>query len=60
MPSVLAIVSKAVFDKDAKGGGKIAGVGDVVPFEKYAQATQALASPSSAMIALQSSSLPNC
>ena len=31
MPSVLAIVSKAVFEKDAKGSK----VGDVVPFEKY-------------------------
>lgn len=43
MPSVLAIVSKAVFDKDAKGGGKIAGVGDVVPFEKYVSKNKALA-----------------
>ncbi|MFO0734856.1 MAG: hypothetical protein U0270_03215 [Labilithrix sp.] len=31
MPSVLAIVSKAVFEKDAKGSK----VGDVVPFERY-------------------------
>jgi hypothetical protein len=35
MPSVLAIVSKAVFERDAKSDGKMAGVGDLVPFDRY-------------------------
>jgi hypothetical protein len=42
MPSVLAIVSKAVFEKEAKIGGKLAGVGTVVPFDKYATKNKAL------------------
>jgi hypothetical protein len=43
MPSVIAIVSKAIFDRDAKIDGKIAGVGTVVPFERYASKNKGLA-----------------
>jgi hypothetical protein len=43
MPSVLAIVSKAVFEKDAKTGGRLAGPGDVVPFERYVSKNNGLA-----------------
>jgi hypothetical protein len=43
MPSVLAIVSKAIFERDAKLGGRIAGVGDVVPLERYTSKNKALA-----------------
>lgn len=42
MPSVLAIVSKAVFDKDAKIGGRAAGAGDVVPFDRYVSTNKGL------------------
>lgn len=38
MPSVLAIISKAVFEKDAKGSK----VGDVVPFERYVSKNKGL------------------
>jgi len=42
MASVLAIVSKAIFERDAKIGGKVADVGTVVPFERYASKNKAL------------------
>jgi hypothetical protein len=43
MPSVLAIVSKAVFERDAKIGGKLAGVGEVVPMDRYVSKNKGLA-----------------
>jgi hypothetical protein len=43
MPSVLAIVSKAVFERDAKIGGKLAGVGEVVPFDRYVSKNKGIA-----------------
>ncbi len=42
MPSVLAIVSKAIFERDARIGGKIAGVGDVVPMDRYVSKNKGL------------------
>ncbi len=35
MPDILAIVSKAVFEKDARAGGKIIGVGQTWPVDRY-------------------------
>lgn len=43
MPSVLAIVSKAVFERDAKTGGKLAGIGDVVPLDRYVSKNKGIA-----------------
>lgn len=43
MPSVLAIVSKAIFERDAKLGGRLAGVGDVVPLDRYVSKNKGLA-----------------
>jgi len=43
MPSVLAIVSKAIFERDARVGGKVAGVGDVVPMDRYVSKNKGLA-----------------
>ncbi len=43
MPSVLAIISKAVYEKDAKIGGRVAGVGDVVPLARYVSKNKGLA-----------------
>ncbi len=42
MPSVLAIVSKAIFERDARSSGRIAGEGDVVPFERYVSKNKGL------------------
>jgi hypothetical protein len=43
MPSVLAIISKAVFEKAAKVGGKVAGVGDVVLLDRYVSKNKGIA-----------------
>ncbi len=43
MPSVLAIVSKAVFERDAKTSGVLAGVGDVVPLDRYVSKNKGIA-----------------
>ena len=42
MPDVLAIVSKAIFERDARVGGKVAGVGDVVPMDRYVSKNKGL------------------
>jgi hypothetical protein len=42
VPSVLAIISKAVYEKDAKMGGRVAGVGDVVPLARYVSKNKGL------------------
>lgn len=42
MPSVMAIVSKAVFERDAKLGGRLAAPGDVVPFDRYVSKNKGL------------------
>lgn len=39
----MAIVSKAVFEKDAKIGGRIAGAGEVVPLARYLSQNKGLA-----------------
>ncbi|MFT3764198.1 MAG: hypothetical protein QM820_01560 [Minicystis sp.] len=43
MPSVLAIISKAIYERDARVGGRLAGVGDVVPLDQYVSKNKALA-----------------
>ncbi len=43
MPSVLAIVSKAIFERDAKLGGQLAKVADVVPMDRYVSKNKGLA-----------------
>ena len=43
MASVMAIVSKAVFDKQARAAGKPVGLGDVWPVDAYNSAHKALA-----------------
>ncbi len=43
MPSVLAIVSKAIFERDGRVGGKVAAVGDVVPMDRYVSKNKGLA-----------------
>ena len=42
--SVLAIVSKAVFEKEARAGTRALGVGDVWPTSRYASASPSLES----------------
>jgi hypothetical protein len=42
VPGVLAIISKAVYEKDAKLGGRVAGVGDVVPLARYVSKNKGL------------------
>lgn len=42
MPSIMAIVSKAIFEKDARVNGKVAGLGDVWRFDKYVSTNKAL------------------
>ncbi len=42
MPSVLAIVSKAIFERDAKMGARVAGLGDVVPLDRYVSKNKGL------------------
>lgn len=43
MPSVLAIVSKAIFERDAKLGGQLAKVADVIPMDRYVSKNKGLA-----------------
>jgi hypothetical protein len=43
VPSVLAIISKAIFERDARTGGRLAGVGDVVPLARYVSKNKGLA-----------------
>src|SRR5438874_2058210 len=43
MPSVLAIVSKAIFERDAKVGGKLPALGAVVPLDRYVSKNKGLA-----------------
>lgn len=43
MSSVLAIVSKAIFERDARVGGRVAAPGEVVPFERYVSKNKGLA-----------------
>ncbi len=40
MPDILAIVSKTVFEKDARVGGKPASLGDVWPVDRYNSSTK--------------------
>jgi hypothetical protein len=42
VPSILAIVSKAIFERDARVGGRLAGVGDIVPLDQYVSTNKAL------------------
>lgn len=42
MPSIMAIVSKAVFEKDARVNGKVAALGDTWQFDKYVSTNKAL------------------
>ena len=42
MPDLLAIVSKPIFERDAKVGGKLAGPGDVWPVARYTSVNRAL------------------
>jgi hypothetical protein len=42
VPSVLAIISKAVYKHDAKIGGRVAGLGDVVPLTRYVSKNKGL------------------
>ena len=42
MPSVLAIVSKAIFERDAKVGKRLLDLGEVVPLEKYVSKNKGL------------------
>ena len=42
MPSVLAIVSKAIFERDARIGGRVAGAGDIVPLDRYVSKNKGL------------------
>lgn len=42
MPDIMAIISKAVFEKDAKRNGKLASLGDVVPLDRYNSANKGL------------------
>jgi hypothetical protein len=43
VPSVLAIISKAIYEHDAKVGGRVAGVGTVVPLTRYVSKNKGLA-----------------
>jgi serine/threonine protein kinase len=40
VPDILAIVSKSVFEKDARIGGKVVGLGDVWPVDRYNSTTK--------------------
>ena len=40
MPDIMAIVSKSVFEKDARIGGKTIGLGDVWPVDRYNSTTK--------------------
>ena len=42
MPAILAIVSKAVFEKDAQQGGERLGLGDTLPLDRYHSSNRAL------------------
>ena len=42
MADILAIVSRAVFEKDARRDGKLLGVGDVWPLDRYNSSNKAL------------------
>jgi hypothetical protein len=42
MPDILAIISKAVFEKDAQRGGRRLAVGDVLPMDRYLSANRVL------------------
>ncbi|MBA3394055.1 MAG: serine/threonine protein kinase [Deltaproteobacteria bacterium] len=42
MPDILAIVSKAIFERDARVAGKLVGPGDVWPVDRYTSANKAL------------------
>ncbi len=44
MPDVLAIVSKAVFERDARGGDRALGPGDVWPTDRYTSANKTVES----------------
>lgn len=44
MGDILAIVSKAVFEKDARVAGKVVGPGDVWAVDRYNSANKGLAS----------------
>lgn len=43
MASVLAIVSKAIFERDARREGGLAGLGEIVPLERYVSKNKGLA-----------------
>jgi len=43
VPDILCIVSKAVFEKDARVGGKVVGLGDVWPVDRYNSTNKTLA-----------------
>ena len=42
MADILAIVSRAIFEKDARKNGKLLGLGDVWPLDRYNSSTKAL------------------
>jgi hypothetical protein len=42
MPDILAIVSKAIFEKDVQQGGRRLGLGDVLPNDRYLSSNKAL------------------
>lgn len=43
MPDLLAIISKAIFEQQARSGGKLLGPGAVVPIDRYSSKNKALA-----------------
>jgi hypothetical protein len=43
MPDVIAIISKAIFEQEARKGGKPAGVGAVLPLDRYVSKNKGLA-----------------
>lgn len=43
MPDILAIISKAIFEQQARAGGKVQGPGAVVPLDRYTSKNKALA-----------------
>jgi len=44
VPDILAIVSKAIFERDARLDGELVGLGDVWPVDRYTSTNKALAS----------------
>ncbi len=44
MPDILAIVSKAIFERDARVEGELVGLGDVWPVDRYNSTNKALSS----------------